>query len=123
VANFGRMKNNPVKQGKVVSEYEKLRGVHKGNHQVKPQNAVSQADLAKEFGVSVDTLQRLKQISKLIPELQSAVSDGDIKYTVATSVFAKLSPDEQRNLLESIGEDKLKGTSQCNELCISLHQA
>jgi ParB family transcriptional regulator, chromosome partitioning protein len=116
VANFGRSKNDPVKQGKVVTEYERLNGIRIGRPEKLPQTAViKQSDIAKEFGVSVDTLQRLKQLTLLIPEVQLEVSSDNLKYTVATSVFSKLSPEEQRKLLKFIGKENI-GTLSGREI-------
>ncbi|WP_454053943.1 hypothetical protein [Clostridium sp. Marseille-Q7071] len=97
--NFGRLKNNPVKQGKVYAEYEKLCGVYHGNHQkVKGQNVRSQEDIAKELGIDVRTIRRLKKLQTLSPDLQQLIEDGSVKYTTALNVFGKLSNDEQEKL-------------------------
>lgn len=51
-ANFGRLKNNPVKQGKVYEEYEKLCGVRQGSAFKKADGnncVLSQGDIAKEL--------------------------------------------------------------------------
>lgn len=109
--NFGRLKNDPVKQGRVFGEYEKLCGVYHGNHQ-KRQNVVSQEQIAKELGVDVRTLQRLKQLQTLSPDLQELISEGTVKYTTALSVWSKLSQEEQSKLIEDLGRDKIKTLTQ-----------
>ena len=109
--NFGRLKNDPVKQGRVFGEYEKLCGVYHGNHQ-KRQNVVSQEQIAKELGVDVRTLQRLKQLQTLSPDLQELISDGTVKYTTALSVWSKLNQEEQSKLIEDLGRDKIKSLTQ-----------
>ena len=64
--NFGRLKNNPMKQSKMITEYEKLCDVYNGNHKIKDRNnydaKISQEDIANQFGVSVATLTKLKQL-------------------------------------------------------------
>ena len=77
--NFGRLKNNPIKQGKVFTEYEKLCGVRQGSAGIpQPQNAVqmTQVDIAKQLGISVDTIQRLKKLQTLSPELHRLKHNG-----------------------------------------------
>lgn len=103
-ANFGRLKNNPVKQGKVYQQYEKLCGVRHGNNQYSIRNnCVSQEDIAKELGVSVRTIQNLKQLQTLSPELQQLIEDGAVKYTTALNIWSKLSLSEQSQLIEELG--------------------
>ena len=66
VSNFGRAKNDPIKQGKMIEEYEQLcgiahggarRGVSTGNNS----RLKTQEELAKEFGCDVTTLRNLKR--------------------------------------------------------------
>lgn len=100
--NFGREKNDPVKQGRVYEKYERLCGVRQGsagNSQRQFVGGVTQSQIAKELGVDVKTLQRLKKLNTLAPELQELISDGTVKYTTALNVWAKLSNDEQVRLI------------------------
>ena len=106
--NFGRIKNNPVKQGRVYSEYEKLRGVTQGRQKNGQNVRLTQEDIAKELGVDVRTIRRLKQLQNLSPELQQLIEDGSVKYTTALSVFSKLSTEEQKQMIDEIGKEELK---------------
>jgi hypothetical protein len=69
-----------VKQGKVVEEYERLNGVRNGSvgkRSLDGQNVrPTKEDIAKEFGVDTRMLRRLKQLTRLIPEVQSEVAVG-----------------------------------------------
>ncbi|MGY0372503.1 hypothetical protein [Clostridium sp. JNZ J1-5] len=49
-----------VKQGKVYAEYEKLCGVRHGGSRGKNYPLKTQEDIAKELGVSTETIRRLK---------------------------------------------------------------
>ncbi|MGL5647770.1 MAG: ParB N-terminal domain-containing protein [Clostridium sp.] len=107
--NFGRLKNDPVKQGRVFKQYEKLVGVKQGRPSKSRQIvAFSQEDMAKELGVDVRTLQRLKKLNSLSPDLQELISDGTVKYTTALNVWSKLPNEEQSKLIEELGKDKIK---------------
>lgn len=111
--NFGRLKNNPVKQGKVYTEYKKLCGVRQGSLNNKGVNvgdklSLTQSDIAKELGVDVKTIQRLKKLQQLSPDLQQLIEDGSVKYTTALNVFGKLPNDEQEKLINEIGQDTIK---------------
>ena len=106
--NFGRMKNDPIKQAKWVSEYEKLKGVRQGSAgSPQPHCAagVTQAVIAKELGVSQDSLQRLKSLLKLDPALQSLISDGKISAKTGYTILSKLSLEEQQKLLDKLPDD------------------
>lgn len=109
-ANFGRMKNDPVKQGRWIAEYERLRGVRQGSHGTKSEQnnsvRISQDDIAAELGVDKTTLQNLKRLNILLPELQEIISEGRISGTTGFKLIARLSEDEQRELLEALPEAK-----------------
>ena len=67
------------KVGLRIKELERIYGISKGNnqHSSLPNNSVSsQEDLAKEIGVSVDTLQNYKKLTEMIPELEELVDTG-----------------------------------------------
>jgi transcriptional regulator with XRE-family HTH domain len=92
----------------VYAEYEKLCGVRQGsagNSEPQIAGGITQNDIAKELGVSVDTIQRLKKLQTLSPELQELIEDGTVKYTTALSVWGKLSNEEQQQLIEELGKD------------------
>lgn len=106
--NFGRIKNDPIKQAKWLDEYMKLKGVQdkagrpkKLGHNV----AISQDDIANELGVDRKTLQRLKSLLKLDPAIQQLISDGNITPTAGFKLIAKLSPEDQRKLIDKLPDD------------------
>lgn len=108
--NFGRLKNDPVKQGRVFKEYEELCGIYRGNHinNEKRKFFVSQESLAKELGVSVRHIQNLKKLNSLSPDIQELISDGTVKYTTALNIWGKLTNEDQSKLIEELGKDKIK---------------
>ena len=105
-ANFGRMKNDPVKQGKWLKEYERLRGVRQGSARQKIEGnnspQVTQEDIARELGVDKSTVKNLKRLAMLIPELQDIISSGQINATTGFKLLARLSEEEQRELLAKL---------------------
>lgn len=118
-ANFGRMKNDPVKQGRWIAEYERLRGVRRGNNQhTSLRNnfaSISQEDIAAELGVDSRTLQNLKRLNSLLPELQDIISEGRISATTGFKLVARLSKDEQHELLNLLPEAQRFTQSQVQE--------
>lgn len=106
--NFGRIKNDPIKQAKWIKEYEELRGVRQGsigNAQRDNLAGITQKEIAKELGLSPKTLQSLKSLLKLDPAIQQLISDGNITPTVGFKLIAKLSPEDQRKLIDKLPDD------------------
>ena len=106
--NFGRIKNDPIKQAKWIKEYEELRGVRNGGDRKSDRNnydLITQKDIADELGVSVPTITNLKKLLKLDPAIQQLISDGNITPTVGFKLIAKLSPEDQRKLIDKLPDD------------------
>jgi len=107
-ANFGRVKNDPIKQAKVYAEYERLCGaVASPGRPNKMANGsvITQQDVANELGVSTDTIQNLKRLLKISPEFQEMISSGDVAAKTGYQVIAKLSPEEQAKLFAALPKD------------------
>ena len=118
VANFGRNKNDPIKQGKVYGEYEKLCGVQKGNNQYSLGNnssSITQEDIAKQLGVDVTTIRNIKRLQQLPPELQELISNGKITATTGFKILTKLSSQEQEELISSLDITKKLTQKQVQE--------
>lgn len=113
-SNFGRAKNDPEKQAALIVEYEKLMGVKHGGD--RKSNAdyprLKQDSIAKEFGVDVSTLRRIKQFATLPKEVRDAVREGKISVTSAIKVVATMSVDDQLALINSLPEAKAKFTQK-----------
>lgn len=56
---------------------------------------VTQADLAKQLGMSVDTLRNYKLLSEMIPELEDLLDTGIVTKTTALAIMRNLSVKEQ----------------------------
>ena len=81
----GDVGGSSKKVGKRIKELERIYGIqHGGNHgnqytEAKPNNSnlpKSQSNLAKQMGISVDTLQNYKMLADMIPELSDLVETG-----------------------------------------------
>lgn len=114
VANFGREKNDEIKKRKVAVEYVRLRGMAKGSNQHSiVDNRLSMKDIAKQLGTSETNLKELLLIErKLTPEIKEILDAGGINKTTASKILVKLSPEEQRSLLEELGRDQLTAMTQ-----------
>lgn len=97
-ANFGRLKNDQVKQGKLIKEYERLCGITHGGSR-RNNFALKQEDIARGLNTDVRTVQNLKRLLDMIPEFQELVSAGNINPTTGYKLIARLSEEEQMQLL------------------------
>lgn len=102
--NFGRIKNDKVKQAKWLEEYKKLRGIRHGGNRAKGNNFLLK-DVADELGVDVRTLTNLQQLLKLDPAIQALISDGKINATTGFKILSKLTPEEQQKLLDKLPDN------------------
>ena len=126
-ANFGRMKNDPIKQGKWLVEYERLRGVRDGrygkrsldgnNSRLNTQSVIAE----KELGMDTSTLRKLKRLTKLIPELQEVISEGNITPTTGYKLLSRLSEEEQHQLLEKLPSAQKFTQSQIQQYVDQIH--
>jgi len=101
---------NPVKFGRCIAELERIYGIKNGRPEKVAHNepVLTQDDLSEQLNISKAQLKRYKSLTDLIPELQDAVQTGKITATTAMGFVKKLSPEEQKQLAESIsGKEKV----------------
>lgn len=94
--------HNPVKLGRCIKELERLYGIRDGSaggngsnqyikKELEPNSSAeakkSQADLAVQMGMSVDTLQNYKMLADMIPELDELVTTGIVTKTTALAMM------------------------------------
>ena len=112
---------NEMKMCKCIKELERIYGIkHGGNGSnqylkvLNPNNSVlaTQEDLAKELGISQDTLTNYKKLNNLIPELQSLIENKAMKATVGYKIWAKMPQEKQEKFFNEIGRDKIKKLTQ-----------
>lgn len=106
---------NAIKLAKCIVELERIYGInHGGDRKSKPNNSVlmNQENLAKQFGMSVDNIQNYKKLLTLIPEFQDAIQEGKISPTIGYKILAKLSKQDQEQLLERVGGNYIASLSQ-----------
>lgn len=110
ISNFGRAKNNPMKQSRVIVQYEKLNGIRRGNpvlFKIPPNK--KQSEIAAELGISIDTLKRLKNLQRLSPEVQYKIEKEELTYTTALKIFGVLSFEEQKKIIENFSGKDMTG--------------
>lgn len=100
----GTISGSAKKMGLVYEELKRIYGVKEGRPGKLPQNAEvkTQTEIAEMMGKSVDTLERFASLKDLIPEFQAILDEKRISTSVASSLIAKLSEDEQLQLLRQL---------------------
>jgi hypothetical protein len=80
--------------GNIIRELELIYGIKNGGDRKSDttmSEVITQQDIAKQLGMSVDTLNNYKRLTTLIPELQDLVDDT-LSPSVASRIIASLSP-------------------------------
>ena len=112
VTSSGIENTNTVKFGRCVAELERIYGIRNGSANEKGNNRIgerpnvsdkTQSDLAEDLGVDKKTLQRAKKLAELPEEFQQMVMEDKITPSIASRMIARLTPEEQKQLLEQIG--------------------
>jgi ParB family chromosome partitioning protein len=118
-----RVCRDPIKKAKRAEFLKRYWGIRRGgtgtnqyagknSEMLKEKNSPLKTldDVAREVGEDVANLKKLLKLNDLIPELQQFVSQGRLSQTAAYSL-AFLPPEEQRRLLEVLGESGVCGLS------------
>lgn len=104
----GDVGGSAKKVGLRIKELERLYGIknggsgYYGNQHEKLTNnseAPTQEQLAKQLGISVDTLQNYKLLSDMIPELEELLDTGIVTKTTALAIMKNLSEGDQEELI------------------------
>ena len=116
----GDVGGSAKKVGLRIRELERIYGIKQGgsgfygnkhteNNLETPNNSETlktQEQLAKEMGISVDTLNNYKKLTEMIPELEELVDTGIAKPTTALAIMRNLSEDEQLEMISSLDTTK-----------------
>lgn len=104
VRQRGSINTSSVKSAAIISTLEKI---YKGDKSDTTPN--NQKELADKLGVSLRTLQYIKQLDKLPDELKLILEDGKITSSTGLKIMEKLSEEEQKlviNMIQSSEKDK-----------------
>ncbi len=107
-ANFGRKKNSEAKKRKIAVEYVKLCGYKRGDNQwTDPEGLSSKkmplAAIAVNLHTSETNLKRMLRIDRnLTEDMKNLLDGGTISTKFAADTVARLSPEEQEQLISSL---------------------
>lgn len=105
----GTIGDDEIKVGRRIKKLEELYGIQHGNNQhTKDTNNVgiqphTQEELAKMLGFeNIESYRQAKKLASLSPEIQDLVRDGKISSSTASRLIARLSPEEQEQLVQTL---------------------
>lgn len=102
----GDIGGSSIKMGRIIKELERIYGIKHGNNQYEEDSDIvgrlTQSDLAQQLGISVDTLNNTKKLAKLPQEIQDLIEQGNITTSTASRLIAKLSSEEQEELIATL---------------------
>ena len=114
----GDINSSGLKLGRIIKTLEEAYKIKSGNNQYKEKEDtnnvgnLSQEDLSKQLGINIESYRHYKKLTTLIPELQELSLEGNITTSVASRVLARLTQEEQLELFNELGEDRLKEMTQ-----------
>ncbi len=84
---------------------EKFYGIKHGGDRSKSSNgtfAITEQDIADMNGIDINTLKRAKSLTTLPSEIQDLIEQGNISPSTASRLIAKLTPEQQEELIKSL---------------------
>jgi len=123
----GVIDDSEIKQGRRFEFLKNYYGVKQGNNKNRTENnfpSKTSEEIAKESGVTKQTMDNYVRLSKAIPEIQDLVETGKVSPTTALSILRQLPEDEQKKLALAVAGTEEKVTnSQVQELINKLQTA
>lgn len=125
----GTIGGSSVKLGRRIRELERIYGIRHGNNQHETDEdmnnvqILTQEDLAKQLGISVRTLQNAKSLPTLPVEIQEMVEQGNISPSTASRLIAKLTPEQQEHLIQSLPATERLTQKQVQEYVDRLNES
>lgn len=110
VERRGQVETDPIKKARIANFLKEYWGVKRGSNQMRHFDASKTTKgIGDLIGEDVRSTQRIMKLNDLIPELQELVSKGKLG-TTAGEQLAYLSEENQRALLQVLGEEIEKTT-------------
>lgn len=109
VRQRGNIGGSSVKLGRRIRELERIYGIREGrigstrsSNGTLGKSEMSESDLANQLGIDLNTLKRAKSLTTLPPEIQDLIEQGNISPSTASRLIAKLTPEQQEQLIQSL---------------------
>lgn len=101
----GDIGGSDLKLGRRIKELERIYGVKHGGNRSKSSNGtleMTDQDIADMNGIDINTLKRAKSLTTLPTEIQDLIEQGNISPSTASRLIAKLTPEQQEELIKSL---------------------
>lgn len=101
VRQRGDVSSSSLKMGRIICELEKIYGVRHGGDKLHNVQLATQENISEQLGLDKRSYANYKKLTTLIPEFQDMVDDK-ISPSVASRLVARLSAEDQEELLSSL---------------------
>ena len=109
----GDIGGSDLKLGRRIKELERIYGVRSGSANPKgtevgasssngTSRTMTDQDIADMNGIDINTLKRAKSLTTLPLEIQDLIEQGNISPSTASRLIAKLTPEQQEQLIQSL---------------------
>lgn len=101
----GDIGGSDLKLGRRIKELERIYGVKQGRPSKNSSNGTTKMtdqDIADMNGIDINTLKRAKSLTALPIEIQDLIEQGNISPSTASRLIAKLTPEQQEQLIQSL---------------------
>ena len=109
----GDIGGSDLKLGRRIKELERIYGVRSGSANPKgtevgasssngTSRTMTDQDIADMNGIDINTLKRAKSLTTLPSEIQDLIEQGNISPSTASRLIAKLTPEQQEELIKSL---------------------
>ena len=92
--------------GRRIRELERIYGIQQGNNQYQEDSTnggkLTQEDLLKQLGIDKESYRRAKSLTALPTEIQDLIEQGNISPSTASRLIAKLTSEQQEQLIQSL---------------------
>lgn len=107
--------DNPIKLGRCFQFLNNWYGIQNGGDRKSEEKIFTlkstdtpstQSELAEKYGITKQTMSNYMRLAKAIPELEELVDTGIVTTHTALGIMKKLSPDEQKDFINSLSPEK-----------------
>lgn len=121
----GTIGGSSVKLGRRIRELERIYGIRNGGDRSSSTigGLATQEDLLKQLGLNKETYRRAKSLTTLPSEIQDLIEQGNISPSTASRLIAKLTPEQQEHLIQSLPATERLTQKQVQEYVDRLNES
>lgn len=121
----GTIGGSSVKLGRRIRELERIYGIRNGGDRSSSNivGTATQEVLLKQLGLNKETYRQAKSLTTLPSEIQDLIEQGNISPSTASRLIAKLTPEQQEHLIQSLPATERLTQKQVQEYVDRLNES